>query len=56
MGQTAQITKKSAIRIMANSKYNAHTEPLFKSLKFLKIKDISMYGACNSCANLQTIL
>ena len=25
---------------MINSKYNAHTDPLFKSLKLLKIKDI----------------
>ena len=32
--------QKLAIRIMTNSKYNAHTDPLFKSLKLLKIKDI----------------
>ena len=32
--------QKRAIRIMTNSKYNAHTHPLFKSLKLLKIKDI----------------
>ena len=25
---------------MTNSKYNAHTDPLFKSLKLLNIKDI----------------
>ena len=25
---------------MTNSKYNAHTDPLFKSLKLLKVKDI----------------
>ena len=25
---------------MTNSKYNVHTDPLFKSLKLLKIKDI----------------
>ena len=31
--------QKRAIRIMTNSKYNAHTDPLFKSLKLLKIKD-----------------
>ena len=29
-----------AIRIMTNSKYNAHTDPLSKNLKLLKIKDI----------------
>ena len=32
--------QKWAIRIMTNSKYNAQTDPLFKSLKLLKIKDI----------------
>ena len=32
--------QKRAIRIMTNSKYNAHTDLLFNSLKLLKIKDI----------------
>ena len=32
--------QKRAVRIMTNSKYNAHTDPLFKSLKLLKVKDI----------------
>ena len=32
--------QKRAIRIMTQSKYNAHTEPLFKDLQFLKINDI----------------
>ena len=32
--------QKRAIRIITNNKYNAHTDPLFKSLKLLKIKDI----------------
>ena len=32
--------QKRAIRIMTNSKYNAHTDPVFKSLKLLNIKDI----------------
>ena len=32
--------KKRAVRIMTNSKYNSHTEPLFKELKLLKISDI----------------
>ena len=32
--------QKRAIRIMTHSKYNAHTDPLFNSLKLLKIKDI----------------
>ena len=32
--------QKRALRIMTNSKYNAHTEPLFKELHLLKVKDI----------------
>ena len=32
--------QKPAIRMMTNSKYNTHTDPLFKSLNLLKIKDI----------------
>ena len=32
--------QKRALRIMTNSRYNAHTEPLFKQLHLLKVKDI----------------
>ena len=32
--------QKKSIRIISNSKYNAHTEPLFKRLKLLKIEHI----------------
>ena len=32
--------QKREIRIMTNIKYNAHTDPLFKSLKSLKFKDM----------------
>ena len=32
--------QKRALRIMTNSQYNAHTEPLFKLLHLLKVKDI----------------
>ena len=32
--------QKRAIRILTNSRYNAHTDSLFKSLNLLKIKDI----------------
>ena len=32
--------QKKAIRIITGSKYNAHTEPLFKSLGTLKVEDI----------------
>lgn len=32
--------QKRALRAISNSKYNAHTEPLFKNLKLLKLADI----------------
>ena len=32
--------QKRALRIMTNSKYNAHTDPIFKSLEMLKVIDI----------------
>ena len=32
--------QKKAVRIISLSKYNAHTEPIFKSLKLLKVTDI----------------
>ena len=32
--------QKKSVRILSCSKYNAHTEPLFKQLKLLKIQDI----------------
>ncbi len=32
--------KKKAIRIINISKYNAHTEPIFKKLELLKVEDI----------------
>ena len=32
--------QKKAVRIITNSKYNSHTEPIFKSMCFLKIQDI----------------
>ena len=32
--------QKRALRIMTNSKYDAHTEPLFKQLHLLKVNDI----------------
>ncbi len=37
-----RITKlqKRAVRIISISKYNSHTEPLFKELKLLKVEDI----------------
>ena len=40
--QTKELDKihKKVIRTLTRSKYNAHTDPLFKQLKFLKVKDI----------------
>ncbi len=35
-----EILQKKAIRIISLSKYNAHTEPIFKHLKLLKVSDI----------------
>ena len=32
--------QKKAVRIITNSKYNAHSEPLFKVVNFLKLEDI----------------
>ena len=32
--------QKRAVRLLCNAKYNAHTEPLFKSLRLLKVGDI----------------
>ena len=32
--------QKKAVRMITNSKYNYHTEPIFKSMRFLKIQDI----------------
>ena len=44
--------QKRALRIMTNSKYNAHTEPLFKELEMLKVGDIFMFSVWNSGTNL----
>ena len=42
-----RVTKlqKRAVRIITCSKYNAHTDPLFKSLNLLKLKDIFVISA-----------
>ena len=37
MWKNFKMTQKAA-RILSASKYNAHTEPLFKNLKLLKIE------------------
>ena len=35
-----ELLQKRAVRVITSSKYNAHTEPLFKQLNLLKVKDI----------------
>ena len=35
--------QNSAIRILADANYNAHTDPLFKKFNILKVEDIFMY-------------
>ena len=40
--------QKRAVRIITCSKYNAHTEPLFKTLNLLKIEDIMKIKALKS--------
>ena len=37
---SCKITEKNPVRIMSNSEYLAHSEPLFKTLKLLKIEDV----------------
>ena len=39
------ILQKKALRIITNSKYNSHTDPLFKLTQFLKVTDIFMLQA-----------
>ena len=39
------IQQKKIIRMITNSKYNDHTDPLFKRLKLLKVKDIHKLNA-----------
>lgn len=39
-GHKVHLTQKRAIRVITNSKYIAHTEPICKSLKLLKITDM----------------
>ena len=46
--------QKRALRIMTNSKYNAHTDPLFKQLHLLKVKDIFDVQCLKFGINLST--
>ena len=44
--------QKEAVRSITLSKYNAHTEPIFKTLKILKIKAIFKYQTLKLCYKL----
>jgi hypothetical protein len=37
------LKQKQAIRIISDSKYNAHTKPLFKSLRILPLPDLCLF-------------
>jgi len=45
--------QKDAIRLISNSRYNAHTQPLFKTYEILQFKDLCDYFKIKLC---QTIL
>jgi len=45
--------QKDAIRLLSNARYNAHTQPLFKSNEILPFKDLCEYFKIKLC---QTIL
>ena len=49
-GRLAELQKRT-VRIITNSKYNAHTEPLFKDLHLLKITDIFDVQCMNKFSN-----
>jgi hypothetical protein len=38
--EQVSVIQRRAVRQVANAKYNAHTDPLFKNFKFLKLSDI----------------
>ena len=45
--------QKRAVRIINNSTYNAHTEPLFKNTKLLKINDMCTLQELKFCHRLE---
>ena len=50
-GRLVKLQKK-AIRIITCSRYNSHTEPLFKSLKLLKLDHMLKQSTLNFCFKL----
>jgi hypothetical protein len=49
-------SQKKLVRIITNSRYNEHTDPLFKKLKILKATHISMLHELKFCFKLQNYL
>jgi hypothetical protein len=47
--------QKRIVRILSLSKYNAHTEPIFKTLKLLKVNDILKLQELNFTINMKII-
>ena len=47
------VLQKKAIRIISCSRYNAHTNPLFKELKLLKCNDICLLHTYKFCFKLE---
>ena len=41
--------QKKAVRIITNSRYNAHADPLFKDLQLLKLKDLCTLNELRFC-------
>ena len=52
-GNTLHLWKlqKKAVRIITNKKYNSHTDPIFKSLNYLKVDDIYEVNVLKFCLN-----
>ena len=55
LGRLEKLQKRS-VRIITRSKYNAHTDPLFKSLNLLKLKDIYTNWVCWSYTSSSSII
>ena len=45
------LVQKRAVRILTASKYNSHTEPVFKQTNILKVSDICTLNDINYIAN-----
>jgi len=48
-----QNCQKKAVRIIAGEKYNAHTEPIFKKFKILKVSDLCTLQELKFCFKLE---